>query len=119
MLTAAVALIVVLTLISGYGDSRGFIYAAQMWEDGRLAGGMLARSAAGFALGVGAYWLALRFLGQFGAVSPEVQTLGWFGVTIAGVAMTSGAFASWWIGDQIAAVLVLAGIGWLLVHTGA
>ena len=119
METAAVlALILGLTLASGYGDSRGFLYASEVWEDGRLAGGMVLRSAAGFTVGVVAYWLALRFVAQFGVVSTEVQTIAWFGVTIAGVAISSGEFANWWIGDQIAAGVVLAGIGWLLVHAG-
>ena len=56
-------------------------------------------------------------LNDFGIVSPEVQTLGWFVVTIAGVALASGDFFRWPIADRGVAVVVLLGLGWLVLHS--
>jgi hypothetical protein len=111
-------LIIVLTLLSGLGDAYGFAHAALVWQQGRLVGGELARSAAGFAAGIGLYWLALRNMTAVGIVAPEVQTIAWFGVTLIGVAVLSGRFLAWPALDRAVAVAVLAGIGWLLVRTG-
>lgn len=110
--------IIVLTLLSGVGDAYGFTHAALVWQNGRLVWGELARSAAGFAIGISLYWVVLRFMAAAGIVAPEVQTIAWFGVTLIGVGVLSGKFLSWaWL-DQAVAVAVLTGIGWLLVRTG-
>ena len=109
--------VVALSLVSGLGDARGFVHAARIWQGGRLAVGELVRSGAGFALGIGAYWVSVRYLRQCGIVAPEAQTLLWFGVTVVGVALVSGQFQQWQPIDQAVAVLVLAGIGWLMVRT--
>lgn len=110
--------IVVLTLLSGIGDAYGFTHASLMWQHGRLVWGELARSAAGFGAGIGLYWFVLKYMIAVGIVSPEIQTIAWFGVTLVGVALISGKFLSWALADQVVAVAVLAGIGWLLVRTG-
>lgn len=39
----AVAAALGLTLLSGAGDSYGFVHAARIWDDGRLVAGELAR----------------------------------------------------------------------------
>jgi hypothetical protein len=118
MITLKVLAVVVLTLASGYGDSRGFIYSAQIWENDQLNWNAVAASAAGFTFGIIFYWLALKFLLQIKQVSPEVQTLGWFAVTIAGVALASGQLFKWSLVDQTVAVGIVLGTGWLLVRTG-
>ena len=110
--------IIVLTLLSGVGDAFGFTHAARVWQGGRLVWAEVARSAAGFAVGIGLYWLVLKYMIAAGIVSPEIQTIAWFGVTLIGVAVLSGKFLGWALLDQFVAVLVLAGIGWLLVRTG-
>lgn len=114
-----ILLLLVLTVASGFGDSRGFIYADRIWDDGQLKWVELGKSAAGFASGIILFWIALRVLQSLREVSPEVQTLGWFGVTMVGVAMTSGAFAKWTLLDQLVAVAVVGGIGVLFYRTGA
>jgi hypothetical protein len=111
-------LIVVLTVLSGIGDAFGFTHAALIWQNGRLVWGEVARSAAGFAAGISVYWLVLKYMTAVGIVSPEIQTIAWFAVTLVGVAMLSGKFLGWPVLDQVVAVAVLAGIGWLLVRTG-
>ena len=114
---ASLVLIIVLTVISGLADAQGFIHAANIWESGRITWDALAKSALGFAFGISMYWLALRWMKEIGIVSPEIQTLAWFGVTIVGVALTSGSFLKWQVVDQAIAVVVLVGIGWLMLRT--
>ena len=116
--TRLLFLIVSLTLISGIGDSQGFIHAARMWQSRTIAWHELGQSALGFGVGIGTYWVAIKYLNELGVLSPEIQTLIWFGVTIVGVALISGKFLRWQTVDQVVAVLVLLGIGWLLFRTG-
>ncbi len=114
----AVILIVVFTLLSGFGDSKGFVLSAKVWESGRLVWQEAVKASIGYGFGILMYWLAIRSLNQFGIVSPEIQTLGWFVVTIVGVAMFSGDFFNWQIVDRVVALCVLVGVGWLLFRTG-
>ena len=111
-------IIIVLTVLSGLGDAYGFTHAALVWQNGRFVAGELGRSALGFAAGIGLYWVVLKYMTAAGIVSPEIQTIAWFGVTIIGVALLNGKFLGWPRLDQVIAVAVLAGIGWLLVRTG-
>jgi hypothetical protein len=78
----------------------------------------LGKSALGFGVGVSSYWFAARYLTEFGVLSPEIQTVVWFGVTIAGVAFASGRFLQWQTIDQVIAAVVLLGIAWLLFRAG-
>jgi hypothetical protein len=110
--------IIGITLVSGVGDSQGFIHAARMWRSGDLILSELGKSALGFSVGIGSYWLAAKYLNEFGVLSPEIQTLVWFGATIVGVAVFSGNFFQWRTTDQIIAVLVLLGIAWLMFRAG-
>jgi hypothetical protein len=107
-----------LTLASGIGDSYGFIHATEAWRGGTLVGSELARSALGFAIGIGTYWLVVRYLKALGVQSTTVQTLGWFAVTIVGVAVVSGDVARWSAVNKAIGVAVVAGVGWLLVDAG-
>src|SRR5689334_10050836 len=111
-------LILGVTVLSGFGDSQGFLHAAKIWHDDQLVWNELAKSALGFTFGIVLYWIAIRFLQQFGIFSAETQTILWFGITLLGVAMFSGKFFRWPRIDQIVALAVLAGIGWLLLRTG-
>ena len=111
-------LIVGITLISGIGDSQGFIHAAKMWQGGKVVWDELAKSAAGFVIGISSYWLAVRYLKEFGILSTETQTLVWFAVTIIGVALISRTFFVWQKLDQMVAVFVFLGISWLLIRIG-
>jgi hypothetical protein len=110
--------IIGITLVSGIGDSLGFIYAAKMWRSGDLVLSELGKSALGFSVGIGSYWLAAKYLNEFGVLAPETQTLIWFGATMVGVALISGQFLRWQAIDQIVAVVVLLGVAWLLFRVG-
>jgi len=110
--------IIGITLVSGIGDSQGFIHAAKMWRSGDLILSELGKSALGFSVGIGSYWLAAKYLTEFGVLAPETQTLVWFGTTMVGTAFISGKFLQWQTIDQIVAAVVLLGIAWLLFRTG-
>jgi hypothetical protein len=112
-------LILVFTLISGFGDSLGFVGASQMWNGKTVVWRELIKSAIGFAVGAVGFWFAVRYMREVGVVAAEVQTLFWFGVTIAGVALLSRTFIGWQPIDQAVAVMVLVGIGWLMYRVGA
>ena len=115
--TIKMCLVLVLTLVSGWADAQGFVHASTIWVDGRLQIASFARSAVGYSVGIGAYWLTLPFLVDVGVVAPEVQTALWFAVTLVGVAVTSGAFLGWRLIDQLVAAGVLCGLGWLFTHS--
>jgi len=112
-----VLLVVGISILSGVGDSQGFIHAARIWQAGRLVPQELAKSALGFGVGIGSYWLSVRYLQELGVLAPETQTLTWFGVTLLGVALVSGKFLHWRPLDQVVGVGVLLGLGWLLSRT--
>lgn len=105
-----------LTVLSGLGDSQGFIHAAKVWQGDRVIWGEVALSALGFGAGILIYWIAIKFFNQLGVVSPELQTLTWFAITIVGVAVFSGKFVQFRLFDQLIALAVLAGLVWLLVR---
>lgn len=108
------SLIVSITLISGIADSQGFIHADRMWQNGKIVWAEFSKSALGFIVGISTYWLAVKYLKEFGVFSPETQTLIWFGITIIGVAFISRKFFVWQTTDQVVSVVVFLGICWLL-----
>jgi hypothetical protein len=110
-------LVLALCLLSGVADSRGFIHASRMWQDDHVIWPEFCWSATGFALGIGTYWLSLRFMSRLGIASPEVQTMVWFAVTIIGVALASGKFNKWPMPDRLIATVVVVGLGWLLIRS--
>jgi hypothetical protein len=112
-------LAVIPLVVSGIGDAQGFVYSGQVWDGGHIVPAAAGKSPLGFALGTLAYWLAIRYLREVGAVSTALQTMIWFGVRIAGVALVSGDFFRWSALNQALAASVLAGITWLLVQAPA
>lgn len=116
-MAGSIFLIVILTALSGLGDAQGFIHAGKVWQDGRFVWMEALKCVAAFQFGTIMYWLALRSLSTHGIVAVEIQTLFWFGVTIVGVASFSGQYQRWPVVDQVAALGVLAGIGWLLFRS--
>jgi len=114
----SLGLIVAITLLSGIADAQGFLHAAKIWQDGKLVWAELGKSATGFGIGIGSYWLSLRYMKALGVVTPEVQTLTWFTVTLVGVALINGKIFKWPLIDQLVALVVLLGVGFLLVRTG-
>lgn len=111
-------IVFVLIVLSGFADSLGFVYAAKIWQKDVLSWANLGKCALGWGIGITLYIISLRFMARLGVTSAEIQTAVWFAMTIIGVVIFSGRFFSWPRLEQIVAVLVLVGLGWLLVRTG-
>ncbi len=107
-----------LTIISGVGDAQGFLHASKIWQDQQVNWGELGRSALGYAFGIAVYWFSIRFFNDLGITSPEIQTIGWFVVTITGVALFSGEFLKWNLMDQILGFVAIIAVGLLMVRRG-
>lgn len=110
-------LIISLTLLSGFFDARGFFHAAFIWQKGKLVWHELTLSGLNFCLGIISYWVAIKYFKEVGVVFPELQTLIWFVVTIIGVAFLSGQFLHWQKAEQIVALGIILGLGWLSFRT--
>ena len=118
MLTRNSLIVLVLIVLSGFADSLGFVYAAKVWQKDVLSWADLGKSALGWWVGITLYVLSLRFMARMGVTSAEIQTIVWFAMTIIGVVIFSGRFLSWPRLEQMVAILVLVGLGWLLARTG-
>ncbi|MGE0113403.1 MAG: hypothetical protein AB7T07_00750 [Steroidobacteraceae bacterium] len=110
-------IVLVLMVLSGFADSLGFFHAAKVWQGDAISWSELGKSALGWGSGIALYVFSLRFMARLGVTSAEIQTAVWFAMTIIGVVVFSGRFFSWQRLDQVVAVLVLLGLGWLLVRT--
>jgi len=111
-------LVFVLIVLSGFADSLGFVYAAKIWQKDGISWIDVGKSSLGWAVGITLYVFSLRFMTRLGVTSAEMQTAVWFAMTIIGVVVFSGKFFGWPRLEQLVAILVLAGLGWLLVRTG-
>ena len=111
-----VVLVIALTLFSGLADSRAFLFAAKTWENDRLNYLLLGKSLLFFGFGILLYILSLKFLRYLGVHSATIQTSLWFMATLIGLAILSGDFLKWQRLDQTVAVLVAAGLTWLVVR---
>ena len=118
MLSINSLIIFVLIVLSGFADSLGFVYAAKVWQKDTLSWIDFGKSALGWGLGISLYVVSLKFMARAGITSAEMQTIVWFAMTIIGVVIFSGKFLSWPRLEQLVAVLVLVGLGWLLARTG-
>jgi hypothetical protein len=108
------------TVVSGLADAYGFVHASRMWDEGHhLVAFEWARSGIGFAVGILCYWFVVRLVEGAGVHSALVQTLGWFSVTVVGVALLDGDVRRWTVANQVVAGAVVFGIGWLLAKAGA
>lgn len=107
----------VLTILTGIGDSQGFVHSANVWHNGQFIWSEAMKSAAGFVLGTASFWIAVKFLQEYGVVAAELQTIGWFAITIIGVAVGSGKFLQWTLLDQALAATLLLGIAVLISRT--
>lgn len=114
----AIMLVVGLTIISGFGDAQGFIHASGIWNSGKVVWSEVVRSALGFTLGISMYWICIRFIQDLNIISPEIQTIFWFSITIIGVATFNGEFSQWQRVDQFVGLIVLLGLAWLMIRVG-
>jgi len=112
----SVVMIVVVTILSGLADAQGAVYASRIWQNGQLVPSELGAAALFFTVGIGLYFIAIRFMQQVGIVAPEIQSAMWYAVVIVGIALISHAFFGWNMLDQIVALGVIGGIIWLSIR---
>jgi hypothetical protein len=112
-----ILILIIATIISGYADSRGFIYSSQIWVNNSIDYVAVMKSGAGFMVGIFAYWIVIKSLQDLNvASSSEIQTLGWFVITIVGVAISSGDFIKWDSIDKLISLSIVGGFCLLLVR---
>ena len=92
-------IIIILTVLTGLGDAKGFYHASRAWDNNNFILNEL-----------------IKYLQQYKIITPELQTIGWFGVTIIGVALLSGKFFNWSIIDQILAITAILCIALLIIR---
>jgi len=131
-------IVIVLTLTAGFADAQGFLYSTAVWQQGVFNWSAAWRSAIGFSLSVPCYWIAVRYLHEGGIITPEIQALFWFVVTITGVALPAATFSagisstkwspsqfsvvssgSWFVPVHSVAVHVLVGPTWSICRSSA
>jgi len=115
---ARLCLGILFTLLSGWGDSKGFLHSARVWQQGRFVWPEAARASLGYGCGIVLYWVAIRYLRQVGIVSAEVHTLLWFAATIVGVAVASARFRGWQALDWAAAAGTILCLALFILRTG-
>jgi len=116
-LASNIALIIIFTLLAGFGDSQGFVHASRGWVNGMPIWRELLKSGLGFGFGIVTFWGSVRFMREVGIFSAEIQTMLWFVAAVIGVAIASGTILQWKPVDQLVAAGVVTGIGFLLFRT--
>ena len=111
------AVVGVLTIISGLLDARGFVYAARAWPDGQLDLKIALASLLSFAGGVSAYIVAVKFMQNAGIHGVALQSGIWFVVTAVGIAAMDGSLLQWTRTQQAVGVAVAIALGWLITTT--
>jgi len=107
-------LVLVLTVTSGVMDARGFVYAARAWPDGVLDWAAVGQSMLAFFAGISLYIGAVRFMQAMGLNAVALQSGIWFVATAIGIAAADGTVTQWTRLQQVVAVLVMAGLAWLI-----
>ena len=109
---------IILTLLSGFSDALGFIHASRAWDNDRFLLREAVWALVLFFGGIVTYVVAIRYFDRLGITSPEIQTLGWFAVTVIGVAAIQRTIVNWGPADRIMAVVAVISVGWLVVRRG-
>jgi hypothetical protein len=114
-----VAAVLLMTLLSGLMDARGFVYAARAWPGGRIDARWALASMLAFAVGLTLYIVSVRFMQNVGVLSVALQTAIWFVATAIGVAVMDGSLLQWTRAQQLVGIAIVAALGWLVATTSA
>ncbi len=106
------------SVIGAWGEAEGYAHSSKVWSHGKFITGEAFNATLGYVIGTIMFWISIKFLQEMKIVTPEIQTIIWFTLTIVGLAFLSGKFFHWQLIDQVVALFVFMGIGWLLFHTG-
>ena len=108
---------VFLMSMAGLADAKGFLHASKVWQNGDFILREVLNTAGSFVCSVSIYIFTLRYLEKAGIVATELQVIFWFTMTVVSVSLMSGRFFQWQPLEQIVALLVVIGIGFLMVRT--
>jgi hypothetical protein len=113
------AVVGLLTIVSGLLDARGFVYAARAGPEGQLDLKIALASLLSFAGGVSVYIVAVKFMQNAGIHGVALQSGIWFVVTAVGIAAMDGSLLQWTRTQQVVGVAVAIALGWLISTTRA
>lgn len=107
-------LVLVLTVTSGVMDARGFVHAGRAWPNGNIDWAAVGQSMLAFFAGISLYIGAVRFMQTMGLNAVALQSGIWFVATAIGIAVLDGTVVQWTRLQQLVAVVVIAGLTWLI-----
>ena len=107
-------LVLLLTVLSGVMDARGFVYAGRAWPDGQLDWTAVGQSLLAFIAGISLYIGAVRFMQTMGLNAVALQSGIWFVATAIGIAALDGTVTQWTRPQQAVALVVIGGLTWLI-----
>jgi hypothetical protein len=113
------SLVLVLTLLSGVMDARGFLYAGRAWPHGQIDWIAVGMAMLAFFGGISLYIGSVRFMQAMGLNAIALQSGIWFFATMIGIAAMDGSVLAWSRIQQLVAVAVLIGLGWLIATAQA
>jgi hypothetical protein len=113
------AVVGLLTVVSGLLDARGFVFASRAWPAGQLDLKIALISLASFCGGITAYIIAIKFMQTAGIVSVALQTSIWFVITAVGISAMDGTIIQWTRSQQVVGIGVALALGWLITTTRA
>jgi hypothetical protein len=119
MIIAQYVLLILLTVASAYADSRGFIWSDRAWDRSTVDWRAVRYALLGFGFGITTWLLAVKYLKQVGGVGVSAQAMGWFLLTILGVAAASGEFVKWSSADKILAMICVGCFAALVFRTSS
>ena len=107
-------LVLLLTVLSGVMDARGFVHAGRAWPDGQLDWTAVGQSLLAFFAGISLYIGAVRFMQTMGLNAVALQSGIWFVATAIGIAALDGSVTQWSRPQQAVALVVMLGLTWLI-----
>jgi hypothetical protein len=107
-------LVLLLTVLSGVMDARGFVYAGRAWPDGQIDWAAVGQSLLAFFAGISLYIGAVRFMQAMGLNAVALQSGIWFVATAIGIAALDGSVTQWSRAQQAVALVVMLGLAWLI-----
>ncbi len=113
------ALVLLLTVLSGVMDARGFVYASRAWPRGRLDVRLAAASVLAFLAGLCLYIGSVRFMRDLGVNAVTLQSAIWLVVTAVGLAIMDGSILQWTRTQKVVAVVIACALTWLIATAQA
>lgn len=117
ILIIAVGLVV--TILSGFGESIGVTKSAQMWGKSWIPDiKILIYAFIGFLASITGYMLSVKLFKAAKLEAPEIHFNLWYLGAVIGIALLSRKFFLWPLDAKIISVLIICLVLWLSYRTG-